>query len=245
MSIEVVAVIALVGIVAYFVFVGRRKGPPAIAPVVDATPLTTTPTPELSPDQLEIAKAREALQAGADARTAAYNEHEGSLADAQSKIREAEKFARESGLDVAVPWLWDHMKNWPSWKEKPDQWTPPVALDDLSGASRDEVRWTRQGHTFAMLFRKWPSHGFAQDTLAFGTITVESNDAVVAAITAKMDLAKEYDRWHFSGIDALTVGPWIAEFIRFYQEVRLADEARRYARDADYVTAKAARIDLG
>ena len=205
----------------------------------------TTPTPELSPEERDIADAREALKAGADARTAAYNEHKASLADAQAKLGEAEKFARESGLDVAVPWLWDHMKNWPSWKEKPDQWTAPVALDDLSGTARDEVRWTWQGQSFAMLFKKWPSHGFGNDTLDFGTITVEAGGVVVAAITAKKDLSKEFDQWRFSGIDALKVGPWIAEFIRFYQQVRLADETRGYARDADYVTAKAARIDLG
>lgn len=160
-------------------------------------------------------------------------------------LRQAEKFARDSGLDVAVPWAWEQMQFWPSWKEKPDQWTPPIALDELSGTSRDEVRWTWQGQSFAMLFKKWPSHGFTQDALDFGTITVEAGGEVVAAVTAKMDLSKEYDRWRFSGIDALKVGPWIAEFVRFYQEVRLADEARGYAREAEYVTAKAARIDLG
>lgn len=223
---------------------GRGKRSAPVEPV-DAASVIATPAPELSPDDLEIAKASEALKAGADARTAAYNEHKASLADAQAKIRGAEKFAKDSGLDVAVPWLWEHMQFWPSWKEKPDQWKPPVALDDLSGASRDEVRWTWQGQTFAMLFKKWQSFGPAQDTLDYGTITVESGGIVVAAITAKMDLAKEYDRWRFAGIEALTVGPWIAEFVRFYQEARLADEARSYARDADYVTAKASRIDLG
>lgn len=243
MSIEVVAVVALVGVIAYFVF-GRRKSSASPAPI--AAPSEPTPrAPELTPEERDIANAREALRAGADARTAAYNEHKASLADAQAKLREAEKFARDSGLDVAVPWAWEHMQFWPSWKEKADQWTPPIALDELSGTSGDEVRWTWQGQSFAMLFKKWPSHGFTQDALDFGTITVEADGEVVAALTAKMDLSKEYDRWHFSGIDALKVGPWIAEFIRFYQEVRLADEARGYARDAEYVTAKAARIDLG
>lgn len=244
MSIEVVAVVALVGIVAYFVFVKRRKGTATVAPVT-AAPTQATPEPQLSPEERDIANACDALQAGADARTAAYKEHKASLADAQSKLREADKFARESGLDVAVPWAWEHMRFWPSWKEKPDQWTPPVALDDLSGASCDGVRWTWHGQSFAMLFKKWPSHGFGNEALDFGTITVEAEGVVVAAITAKKDLAKDYDRWHFSGIEALKVGPWITNFIRFYQEVRLADEARGYARDADYVTAKAARIDLG
>lgn len=206
---------------------------------------TLAPEIEPSPEELEISKARDALKAGAEARTAAYHDHKASLAQAQTKLNEATKMARESGLDVAVPWLWDHMKNWPSWKEMPDRWTSPVMLDDLSGASRDEVRWTWQGHTFAMLFKKWPSHGFSQDTLDFGTITVEAGGVTVAAVTAKRDLSKDYDPWHFSGIDALKVGPWIAEFIRFYQEVRLADETRGYERDAEYLTAKASRIDLG
>lgn len=243
MPIEVVAVVALVGVIAYFVF-GRQKSLASPAPIsVPAEP--TTRAPEQTPDERDIANASEALKAGADARTAAYNEHKASLADAQAKLREAEKFARDSGLDVAVPWAWQHMQFWPSWKEKADQWTPPIALDELSGTSRDEVRWTWRGQSFAMQFKKWPSHGFTQDAVDFGTITVESGGEVVAAVTAKMDSSKEYDRWRFSGIDALKVGPWIAEFIRFYQDVRLAEEARGYARDAEYVTAKAARIDLG
>lgn len=268
MYIEVVAMIALVGI-AYFAFARRKNATPAAASVFEAAPTVArapelppeerqiakatealragavAPAPELPPEEHQIAKAREALKAGADVRTAVYNEHRASLADAQSKLRDAEKFAEESGLCVAGPWLWDHMQFWPSWKERPDQWTPPVALDDLTGASQKEVRWTWQGQTFGMLFEKWPSHGFSQDMLSFSTITVESDGVVVAAIIAKTDLSREYDTWHFSGIDTLKVGPWIAEFIRFYQEVRLADEVRGYARDTEYVTAKAARIDLG
>lgn len=245
MPVEVFVGIVFIAIIVFLAFRTRRSESNAqqlITSLVE--PVEQVPTP-LTPEDRDIANAREALQAGAAARTAAYNAHKASLAGAQSKLREAEKFARESGLDVAVPWLWDHMQFWPSWKEKPDQWTPPVGLDDLSGASRDEVRWTWQGHTFGMLFKKWPSHGFGRDAMDFGTITVEAQGVVVAAITARKDLPKDYDRWHFSGIDALTVGPWIAEFIRFYQEVRLADEARGYAREADYVTAKAARIVLG
>lgn len=243
MYIEVAAMIALLAI-AYIAFARRKDTTPAAASVIEAAP-TVEPTPELSPEEHQIAEAREALKAGADARTAVYNEHKASLADAKSKLREAEKFAQESGLCVAVPWLWDHIQFWPSWKDKPDQWTPPVALGALTGASGKEVRWTWRGQSFGMLFEKWPSYGFAQDMLSFGTITVESDGVVVAAITAKTDLSKEYDRWHFSGIDALKVGPWIVDFIRFYQEVRLADEVCGYSRDAEYLTAKAARIDLG
>lgn len=244
MTPEFVALVALVGIVSCFFFFARPGRAAKIEPVTIA-PTTVTKPIELSPEERLIAEAREAFLEGADARATAYAEHKASLASAQSTVHEADKFVRESGLDVAIPWAWEHMQFWPGWQEMPDRWTPPVALDALSGASRDEVRWTWQGHTFAMLFRKWPSHGFTDDTFEYGTITVESAGGVVAAITARRDFSKDYSRWHFGGVDALKVGPWITDFIRFYQLARLAHESHGYAREAEAVRARAARIDLG
>lgn len=244
MTSEFFAIMALVAVIAYFAFFSRAPQKSVTRDRQGELPLPALAS-EPTPEELEISKARDALKAGADARTAAYNDHKASLAQAQTKLNEATKMARESGLDVAVPWLWEHMQFWPSWKDKPDQWKPPIAVNDLLGVSGDEVRWTWEGHTFAMLFKKWPSHGFTREATDFGTITVEAGGLVVAAITVKMDLSKDYDRWYFSGIDALKVGPWIAELIQFYQKVRLADEARGYARDTEYLTAKAAQIELG
>lgn len=241
MSIELVGILALLGVVGYFLFLRRPRRSQAVPPSEVVAPIEP---PELSLDEQEVERARNALQAGADARHAAFGEHKASLAEAETKIRDAEKFVKESGLDVALPWLWDHMNCWPSWNEKPDQWTPPLALDQISGVSHEEVQWTWQGHSFAMVFKKWPPHGVGQGYQDYGTITVEAGSSAVAAVTATRDLSKEYDRWRFAGVEALTVGPWMTDLIRFYQQLRLADEARGYSRSADHITAKAAKIDL-
>jgi len=244
MSTDVIIVVVIVAIIAYFILFRRPKDAQSAGTTIDASSSAQISAIEKTPEALDIAAAQEAFEAGARARSAAFSEYKASLSEAEAKITEAEEFVRKSSLDVAVPWLWDHMQHWGSWKKIPDRWTPPIALDDLSGA-RGVVSWTWRGQAFAMRFTKWESFGFTDSSTDFGTIAVEASGQVVVAITAKTDISKDYDRWHYSGVDTLTVGPWIAEFIGFYQAVRLADETCSYEEKIKTQTAKAAKINLG
>lgn len=243
---ETIFWLALIAIGAYFLFFKKATEQPKRTPIAAAPP-EQAPEPELTPEEAEIAKAREIGEAGSEARERAYREHKASLREAESKLAQADKFVRESELDYAVPWLFDEMEHWPSWLGGSSDWKLPVDITDVEGGGEFENRWVSwkwRDTKFKIHFKKHRNYSGMEDSHDHADFSVEANEEPVLKINCSQDWSKEFDRWRYFGTDVLKVGPWIAELIGYYQETRLADERKRHERDAEYTLGRANGIVL-
>lgn len=244
---ETIVSLVVIGLIAYFLFF-RKRGegakPATIAPAEVAEPAITR---ELTAEEVEIARARQIAEAGSDAREGAYREHKANLRGAEAKLSQADKFLRESELDLAVPWLFDEMQHWPNWLSESSDWNLPVDISEVEGGGSygdSWISWKPSARKFKIHFKK--QKGFGNDEEhEYADFYLEADDQPVLQINCSRDWRKEFDSWHYFSADVLKVGPWIGELIEFYHVARLAHEKERYDLDAEYTLGRAAGIDLG
>jgi hypothetical protein len=244
-TIESVFWIAVVAIGAYFLFF--RKGHNQPQPTARAEVAEPVQARELTLEEAEIARARQIADAGSDAREEAYREHKAGLRDAEAKLSQADKFVRESELDIAVPWLFEEMQHWASWLSGPHDWKLPVDISEVEGGGSfgDQwVSWKWNDRKFKLHFLKQKDYDHVEDH-EYGDFDVEADDQPVLQINCSRDWRQEFTSWHYFSTDALKVGPWIGELIEFYHVARLAHEKQGYDRDAEYTLGRAAAIELG
>ena len=242
---EVVVWFALLGLGAYLLFFKNRAHQPEPKQLgirSDELPAAIEPTA----DELEIARAGKVIQVGSEAREQAYREHKASLREAEIKLSQADKFVRDSGLDTAVPWLFDEMHHWPSWLSGTHDWKLPVDISEVEGAGSygdSWVAWKWREHMFKIHFKKHKNYGF-DDESEHADFSVESGGQSVLKINCSRNWTKEFDDWHYFGVDVLKVGSWIGYLVEFYQEARLAHEQAGYDRDAEYTLGRARGIEI-
>lgn len=246
MSIETAFWLAALGIGAYFLFLKKDRGrPKPMTGLVDIP--EPDPAQELTPEEAEIANAREVSKAGSEARTEAFHEHKAALRDAEAKLAQADRFVREGQLDIAVPWLFEEMHSWPSWLAGAHNWKLPVAISEVEGGGSfgDQwVSWEWKDRKFKLRFLKQKDHGHIENH-EYADFYVEADNKPVLQINCSRDWSKEFDSWHYVSADVLKVGPWIGQLIEYYHVARLADEKEGYDRDAEYTLGRAAGIELG
>jgi hypothetical protein len=242
--------IVAIGVGAYFLFFRKGNSVRQPEPSVEAVePVAAIPGPKLTPEEAEIAKARELGEAGSEARQQAFHEHKRGLREAEAKLAQADKFVRESGLDHAVPWLFEEMQHWPSWQSGPSDWKLPVDITEVEGEGEFGDRWISWNWAdtkFKIHFTKHPDYGgLRDDTTELADFRVEVNGELVLEVNCSRDWSKEFDPWRYFSTDALKVGPWISKLVEFYQHTRLAHERNGYAVDAEYTLDRAKGIALG
>lgn len=109
-------------------------------------------------------------------------------AAARERVERARKYAVDSGLDKAVPGLWQKVEHWGSWAGMPDRWQPPEGVADVGGGGDREDRfasWSWGGRHYRVGLKRRPNYTPDGD-LEFGDIDL-----------------------------AIKVGPWMADLIRY------------------------------
>ena len=234
----------VLGFVAYLLWRSRRKNPPVAAIVPD--PVAEEVPPVLTPEETEISRARKLNEAGSEARSIAYQKHKESLRQAEEKLSQANKFMRESGLDIAVPWLYDEMQHWPSWLSNSPGWELPLKISEVEGGGTYGDRWIawRTGSKrFKLRFEKQKNYGM-NDGTDHAKFFLDSDGEQVLEIICSQACTNEFDNWSYFAVDVLKVGDWVPDFISYYQEARLAHEMKTYERDSKYTLGRAGGIDL-
>lgn len=231
------------------------KEEPTIPPTRTAPePETFAPLPPpepLSPEEQVIADASRIAKDAADERTREYRAKQDSLQDAKKLVERADKFAKESRLDHAIPYTFEAIQHFPSWSKREDgsRWVPEIGMSDFEGngslTREGWVQWRYADYLFRLDFKKWDSHFDHEDTNEHGDMRLTVDGVESFKCMVSRDWTKDYSVWRYSVIDTFKIGNWVTAFIEEYTKLRAFKERKQEERDADYHLSKAGRIDLG
>jgi hypothetical protein len=200
----------------------------------------------------EILKAARVLKDGEKQRLAAFHARQDSLQESWALIDQAEKFVRKSGLDIAVTYLFEEMKYWPSWSKREDAATfiPQLGQTGLGGESNGlqdaKISWDLGTLGFTIAFKRHESYFLDNsDDNEYADFSVLVDHEQVFSFMAKRNTFKEFDRWTYCQVEGLKVGPWLSQLIEFYSSLRSFQERKIAESSNKNYIERAGRIDLG
>lgn len=201
---------------------------------------------EHTPEDLEVARAKRARQKIEEDEQATIRQHHQSMEGARQKIARATAYLKETGLDRSIPDVWETVECWPSWVELPDQWSPPKGVSDIAGDDDIDVSWVSwawQGRDYKIRFVRKTNY-LPDDNDRLADMTLEVDSEAVCTIGCSKGL-ESYDSWRFWTVEALKVGPWMADFVSMAGYLRDDRDAstRRLFSESDQD--RASRIDFG
>lgn len=208
------------------------------------------PIEELDAEEQIIRRAHDAFNDEQEKRRTEYRAKQDALAADKQKIARATDFIETSFLDLALPFVQDETKYWPSWsKMDASKWTAPFPISDLDGSTSGgtEKTWVEfraeSGPLYKVELER--SRMPVDDDFEYGSMKLHVDGEEVLGMFVKRDWTKEWSRWQFSIVESLKVGPWIEGFVALYSRLRSIDENRSEDGRGDHVRAQAAKIDLG
>jgi len=225
--------------------------PPAL-PVYDDyhDMIEREPIEELGPDEREARRAHQVFEAGQKARSQSYHAKKDAIRQDERKLAKARDLIETSYLSLALPYVQDETKHWPSWsKMDASRWTSPLPIADIDGSTRGGIdsQWVQfrpeGGSLFKIEFER--SRMPSDDEKEYATMKLFVDGGEVLGIGTLRNWTKEYDSWRFATVDCLRVGPWMSEFVDFYGKLRAINEGTQEDHMNDYVIERAAKIDLG
>lgn len=208
------------------------------------------PIDELDFEEQIIRRAHDIFNEERSNRDAEYRAKRDALATDEKKIARAANFIETSFLSLALPFVQDETKHWPSWSKMDEsRWTPPLPISDVDGTTTSgyDKSWVEFRADGSPLYKvefersRMPADG----NYEYGSMTLSVDGEEVLGMFVRRDWTEEWSRWQFSVVESLKVGPWIEGFIEFYNRLRSIGENQSEDRSADYVRQKAAKIDLG
>lgn len=211
--------------------------------------LRRKPIGDLDEEEQIVRRAHDAFREAQASRSAEFKAKQHALSADKKKIKRAQDFIETSLLDHALPFVEDQTRTWPSWiVNQNGNWTPPVVVSDLAKSDDGAVG---SGYWIEMRPENCPLYriSFEQarihepDETSYGSMTLYVDGDEVLSMFVKNKWPS--DRWEFAIVESLKVGPWIDGFIDFYTRLRSIKENEYEDRNADYIRAQAAKINLG
>lgn len=196
-----------------------------------------------TPEQQEIDNAKaigEELEREYQRRSkAAVEGNEAALA----KAEKARRWIDDAKLNLVIPELLDTVKLWPYWIKLPGdrKWTPPDGVTKIEGLQDRKAPWASwqwNGHHWRIEAEWHPSSLPDDFETENGTYRVLVDQEPV------LDMTLSSDGLRTMWIDALTVGPWVSELVRFAGDRKLESQALSSASFAKSYQQRADRIHL-
>lgn len=202
--------------------------------------------PTSDPHELEVAKARHAREQIEEEEEASIQRHHESMEGVRQKLARARKYMCDTGLDRAIPEVWDMVHYWPSWVDRPDQWTPPEGVTEITGGGEMKESWAAwrwHDHHYKMSFAERNNY-IPDDYDRLGEISLDVDGEAVCTMDCSQGM-EDYGGWRFTGVEALKVGPWMSEFVRMAGYLRAEQSASTRQTFSEMDRERASRIDLG
>jgi hypothetical protein len=264
---EILIVILISGCLAWWIknLVKKRAAArlPIIKEIDEAAPavykdyqdeLWRKPLHGLNDEERIIRRAHEAFNAERKKRNADYQAKKAALIADKKKIARATDFVKTSHLDLALPFIQEETKSWPSWSKMDEgQLEAPVAASDINGSTEGSInsRWVEFRANSGPLYKIGieeigieESRMSADDVYQYGIITLSVDGEEVLSMSVRRNVAKEWEIWNFLSVESLKVGSWIEDFIYLYNVFRSQKEKKSEDRHHDYVRKRAERIDF-
>ena len=247
------------GLIALAWWMGSRTSAGMVRPPLEAEPapsyedyqdeLALRPPEQLDGDELEIRRAIDTVERHRSEREARYRERKAATAADETKLERARDFIESSNLGSAIPSVWEEIRHWPSWFTlERGRWGAPIPVSDIAGSTVGaKPEWTQfkaeNGSLFKLEFER--SHSFGDEELEFATMRLFRDGEKMLEIGTSRRWANEFERWRFSTVDCLKVGPWISEFVEFDCKLKAARDEQSAEWDKKYISRRAANVDLG
>jgi hypothetical protein len=221
----------------------------ARAPYVtrEAPPPPVTSKRQMAPEELEVERARHAFEETDRARGEAQRQHHRDTEAVRTKLERAREYVRKSGLDQALPTVWEEIEHWGTWVNMPDEWSPPDGVTEIRGGEGSDesyVSWKWHGHVYRMQFRRRRSYTPDGD-LEFAEIDLIVDGEPAITLDCTKDGYETWEQWRGSDVKQLRVGPWMSDIIRFAGHLKLTSERQTWQFFAEADEQRARRIDLG
>lgn len=216
----VLTFIVIAAIIAYFWSFRPRSGPSVSITEVEKVRIIEPEhaVPE-TPEEGEVRRAKEAAIQAERADRAGLAEHHQAQEAVRKKLELANKYMNDSGISSALPRAWDTVRFWGSWAANADRWTAPEGFSDISGSTGPDqwAAWRYAGHSYRIGYETRRNY-FPDDYDRLCRLTLESDGEVVTVIDCSQ--GPESDSWRYTVVDALKVGPWMAEFVAMEAQLR-------------------------
>lgn len=203
-------------------------------------------TEDEEPDRAVVRDARRLREALERRERADLDNHHRSMAGVREKLARARQYITDAGLDRDIPDVWDSIRHWSSWVRLPDgRWTAPEGVSGITGRGDYKdiwVAWLWGNHSYRLRFAEKANY-LPDDYDRCSEITLEVDEEAVCTISCSKG-PESYSNWRFTGVDALVVGRWITEFVRFAAFLRADRDASTRATFADFDREKASRMKL-
>lgn len=224
------------------------KGKPEVPRVThEAPPRPTKTRREMTADELEVERARQAAEQNDRDRDQARHDHAQENAEARDRVERARQYAKDSGLDKAVPSLWQHVQHWGSWVTMPDRWQTPEAVTDVGGGGASDHRFTSFSwgdRHYRISLDQRGNHTPDRD-MRFGDITLAVDGEQVLVLACTQLGCEHWEEWRMAAVDMIKVGPWMADFVRCAGHIRLTSDKKTWRTFAQTDQDRAQRINLG
>jgi hypothetical protein len=225
---------------AAWLFWPRQKTAPLKASTVSAS------AEPPSDEERHVAEAKLTREQIDEDDHAAWERHQASLKDVREKLSRARKYMSETSLDSLIPEVWQTVEHWVSWAAMPDRWTAPEGIHGITGDGDFKDRWVAwmwNDRRYRMHFAE--KHNYLPDDYdRLSQIDLEVDDEPVCSVSCSHG-PETYENWRFTDVEALTVGPWMSEFIRMAGQLHAEKEAATRELFSEMDREKAGRINLG
>jgi hypothetical protein len=198
-----------------------------------------------SDEERHVAEAKRARAQIDEDDHAAWERHQDSLKDVREKLSRARKYMSETTLDRLIPEVWQTVEHWASWAAMPDRWTAPDGVQAITGDGDFKDRWVAwiwNDRRYRMHFAE--KHNYLpEDYDRLSQIDLEVDEEPVCSVSCSQG-PEAYDNWRYTDVEALTVGPWMSEFIRMAGHLHAEKEASTRELFSEMDREKADRINL-
>jgi hypothetical protein len=186
---------------------------------------------DAAPEPSEIRRAARIDHAHQQDLRAALARHHAELAEAEATIAQASAYVCRTGLTFAVTWLWEELA---------------AGCELVAGADLlDEP----EGPAWRWQEAKWrisrELHSSAGPDGALAHFSVVRDGDTLLALACRRDAIALGGHYRFVSVEALEMGPWVADLVDFAGTMRTALEMARARRQVESTLRAAARIRLG
>ncbi|NBB26564.1 hypothetical protein GVM20_15635 [Porphyrobacter sp. SLTP] len=239
---------------AWFVFLRRdgaptERGSDARPAIPDLIKWAKSKASNLEPtEKAEVDRAvQERKRLEGEARQATVADVEASKAIRQ-KIARANKIVAEAGLGKDLADLWEMVRPWPSWAKRQTGWEAPDGFSEIAGSENSAIedsvsQWSWGGRRYELRYVRKQSFSPDPDWNP-RDIHLSVDGEEVAVLNYDQAYHDYGSSLRHIGVDALTVGPWMADIVRMVGRLRQEQEARYRKSTADLDAEKAARLNL-
>jgi hypothetical protein len=139
------------------------------------------------------------------------------------KIKNAEEFILESGLDESFLNVLKHIWHWASWSQRDDfkQWAafvPANIIGQKGSVSGWNLSFDFADHRFKFSFQQHDSYDYEY---RFAGVSLDFDGLRVLEMGCSAYVNRDYSDWEYSSVKGLVIGDWVQSIVEMDELIKL------------------------